>query len=230
MKEKKIESIAMIMDGNRRWAVENGMTKLDGHKYGVDKVLEVIDWIKEEEIKNLTVYAFSTENWNRTKIEVKAIMLLFEKFMKNQVNEIIQREVSVKFVGKRTMFSKKLQKLMDEIEEKSKDFKTTLYMAMSYGGRLEIVDAIKKISKEKTKKEIENFTENEFEKYLWTGQIKDPEIIIRTGGDTRLSNFLLWKSAYSELVFIDTKWPAFTKREFKKILKNYQKVKINKGK
>ena len=218
------------MDGNRRWAVENGMSKLEGHKYGAEKVLEVVDWIKEEGIENLTLYAFSTENWNRTKIEVQTIMKLFESFLKNEIQKIIQKEVRLKFVGDLSRFSKKLQKLMKEAEEKSKDFKITLFMAMSYGGRLEIVDAVKKLSKEKTKKEIENLSEEEFEKFLWTSELKDPEIIIRTGGDTRLSNFLLWKAAYSELVFIKTKWPAFSKREFKKILKDYQKVRINKGK
>ncbi len=226
----KIKSVAIIMDGNRRWAVENGMSKIEGHKYGAEKISEVIDWVLEEDIKNIVLYAFSTENWNRSKIEIDAIMFLFEDFIKNKLNKIIEKKVSIKFIGKLDMFSKKLQILMSEVEEKSKGFETVLFMAMSYGGRVEIIEGIKRLSQEKTKEDIESLTEGEFERYLWTSELDDPEIIIRTGGDRRLSNFLLWKSSYSELIFTDTKWPAFSEREFKKILKDYQKVKINKGK
>lgn len=146
MIEKKIKSVGMIMDGNRRWAVENGMSKIEGHKYGADKLLEVVDWIKEEGIEHLTLYAFSTENWNRTKIEVKALMFIFEDLIKNKFNEIIEKEVSIKFIGDKIMFSKKLQRLMNDSEKKSKGFKITLFIAMSYGGRLEIIDGIKKLS------------------------------------------------------------------------------------
>jgi len=218
------------MDGNRRWAVEKGMSKLDGHKYGAEKISKVIDWVKENDIKHLTLYAFSTENWNRSKIEIEVIMRLFENFIENEMDKIIEKKVSIKFIGKKEMFSNKLQGLMGKVEEKSKGFNTILYMAMSYGGRLEIVEGVKKLSQEKTKEEIESLTENEFEKYLWTANLEDPEIIIRTGGDTRLSNFLLWKAAYSELIFTKTKWPDFSKDEFEKILEDYKKAKINKGK
>ena len=228
---KQINSVAMIMDGNRRWAVENGMSKLGGHKYGAEKISEVIDWIKEQGIEHLTLYAFSTENWKRTKIEVETIMRLFEDFLINQIDKIIKKEVKIKFIGKLDMFSGKMQKLMKELELKSENHKTTLFMAMSYGGRLEIVEAVKKIIIEKKGQNIEKLSENEFEKYLWTEGLKDPEIVIRTGGDKRLSNFLLWKAAYSELFFTETFWPDFSKEEFLKILDEYRnETKINKGK
>jgi len=223
-----IKSIALIMDGNRRWAVENGMSKLDGHKYGAEKMLEVIDWVKENNIENLTVYAFSTENWNRTKIEVEVLMRLFENFFSEQLEKFIEKEVSVRFVGSKNRFSKKIQGIMEEVEEKTKDFKTNFFVAFSYGGRLEIVEAAKKIIQSGLK--AEDLTEEEFEKYLWTDELPDPEIVVRTGGDHRISNFLLWKIAYSEFVFLDTKWPAFSKEEFQQILADYEKVRINKGK
>ena len=218
------------MDGNRRWAVEKGMSKLDGHKYGAEKISEVIDWTMENDIEHLILYAFSTENWNRSKMEIDVIMRLFENFIENEMDKIIEKKVSIKFIGKKEMFSNKLKGLMSKVEEKSKGFNTILYMAMSYGGRLEIVEAVKRIYSEKTEEEVQFLTEDEFEKYLWSNGMKDPEIIIRTGGDTRLSNFLLWKAAYSELIFIETKWPDFSKEEFENILENYKKAKINKGK
>jgi len=138
-------------------------------------------------------------------MEIDVIMRLFENFIENEMDKIIEKKVSIKFIGKKEMFSNKLKGLMSKVEEKSKGFNTILYMAMSYGGRLEIVEAVKRIYSEKTEEEVQFLTEDEFEKYLWSNGMKDPEIIIRTGGDTRLSNFLLWKAAYSELIFIETK-------------------------
>ncbi len=157
-------------------------------------------------IEEITFYIFSTENWKRTKTEVNALMALFEKTIKEQFARLGEKGVEIKFIGDLKMFPKKLQKLIAELEEKTKSTKKKnkikVFLAASYGGRNEIINGIKKLSRELSKKEIEKLTEKDFEKYLYSGVISDPEIIIRTGGDTRLSNFLMWKSAYSELIFL----------------------------
>ena len=227
----KIKSIAIIIDGNRRWAVKNGLKKTEGHEYGLKKINKTISWIKEEGVENMTFYVFSTENWNRSKNEVNILMILFEKVFTEKIEEFINMEVSVKFVGSINKFSKKLQKIIKDTEEKTKHFKTKVFFAASYGGRAEIVDAVKNAGKDLTKKELEKMTEKKFESFLWTADIPDPEIIIRTGGNRRLSNFLLWKGAYSEIYFLNTLWPDFSKKLLGKILEHYyKKVKINKGK
>ena len=142
----------------------------------------------------------------------------------------MDKNVSLEFVGDLQKFPKQLEELMLDLQEKSRNNKYKVYFAVSYGGRLEIVEAIKKLSQELTKKEIIKLTKNKFEKFLWTAELPDPEIIIRTGGHRRLSNFLSWKSSYSEIVFLNTNWPTFNRREFKKILQNYRKnAQINKG-
>ncbi len=203
-KNSQVKSVGLILDGNRRWAVENGLGKLKGHSKGAENVLECIDWVKDFEIENVTFYAFSMENWNRTKIEVKTLLLLFEDMFFKQMDKILEKKVSVKFIGSLEKFPKKLQKKMLELEEKTKQHKTKVFFAVSYGGRDEILQAVKNISKKLTKFEIKKLTEEKFGEFLQSSEIPEPEIIIRTGGDKRLSNFLLWKSAYSELFFIDT--------------------------
>lgn len=227
----KIKSIAFIIDGNRRWAVKKGLKKTDGHEYGFKKIMQTISWGKESGIDNMTFYVFSTENWNREKNEVKILLSLMEKVFEKKSNETEEKKVSVKFIGSLEKFPKKLQKIMQEVEEKTKHFKTKVFFATSYGGRAEIVEAVKSIGKNLNKKELEKMTEKKFESFLWTADIPDPEIIIRTGGNRRLSNFLLWKGAYSEIYFLNTLWPDFSKKLLGKILEHYyKKVKINKGK
>ncbi|PID83137.1 di-trans,poly-cis-decaprenylcistransferase [Candidatus Campbellbacteria bacterium] len=230
---KEIKSVGFVCDGNRRWALENGMKKTDGHKVGFDNIVNVTNWAKEEKIQDLTFYVFSTENWNRSKMEVKILMKLFEKLFEDWTRGVFKSlDAKVKFVGRRSDFSKKNQKIMSNLEEETKNNKSiNVYFAASYGGRAEIVDGVKELVKTKTKKELEKLSEKEFEKFLWTKNLNDPEIVVRTGGDKRLSNFLLWKAAYSEIYFTKTKWPAFSKKEFKKILKDYREnTKVNKGK
>ncbi len=230
-KDINVKSVGIIIDGNRRWAVESGLGKLEGHKNGLNTVLECIGWAKELEIENVTFYTFSMENWKRTKIEVKALMMLFEDMFISKVDRILEKKVAVKFVGSLEKFPKKLHKKMLELEEKTAKYKTKIFFAISYGGRDEIIQGIKRVSEDLTKKEIKKLTEKKFQKYLQSVEIPEPEIIIRTGGDKRLSNFLLWKSAYSELFFIDTLWPDFSKKEFENILETYKKkVRVNKGK
>ena len=230
-KDKVVSSVGLILDGNRRWAVKNGLGKLCGHKEGSKTVLKTIDWIKEMGIENVTFYAFSMENWKRSKLEVKTLMLLFEDVFIEQMDVILEKEVSVKFVGSLHKFSRKLQKKMTELEEQTKHYKTKVFFAVSYGGRDEIVQAVKNIGESLGQKEIAKMTEKKFEKYLQSTDVPEPEIIIRTGGDKRLSNFLLWKSAYSELFFIDTLWPDFSKRHLSAIVGKYKKItRVNKGK
>ena len=231
-KKNKINSVGFIIDGNRRWAVENGISKLEGHRYGMETVKKAIKWSQEMDIKNLVFYVFSTENWNRVKIEVETLLALFSEFLEKEIDAFfVPNDLAVKFIGSRDRFSSRIQKLMDRAEDRTKNNKTNVFLAVSYGGRLEITEAIKKLSRELSKQDIEKLTEKDFEKFLWSQELPDPEIIIRTGGHARLSNFLTWKSVYSELFFTDTKWPAFSKDEFFEIIKIFQeKVKINNGK
>lgn len=225
--DKSVKSIGFIVDGNRRWAVEQGMSKLDGHKYGADRVMEVIDWAAELGIEQLCFYLFSTENWNRTPIEVKALMSLFEVQFQKFADQARSRGAKINFIGRKTDFSPKLQRLMTELEaETANNHNLEVFFAVSYGGRAEIVEAIKTLKPE----QLTNLTEQTFESHLWSAGLADPEIIIRTGGDHRLSNFLLWKSSYSELVFTKTKWPDFSKQELQSIIDNYHQVRVNKGK
>ena len=216
---KNIKSIGVIVDGNRRWAVENKLKKTAGHKEGLKKIFEFIDWSKKRDIENITFYVFSMENWNRTKIEVMILMKLFEEAFKKNEKKIIEKKVAVKFIGSFDKISKKLQKIMTEIERKTKNNKMKIFFALSYGGRDEIVQAVKKIIKEKV--HYSKINNEKIEKYLQSYKIPDPELIIRTGGAKRLSNFLLWKTAYSELFFIDKKWPEISEKDFDKIIEEY---------
>ena len=230
-KNVDVVSVGLILDGNRRWAAQNGLGKLEGHKEGVKTVLSSIDWARDFGIQHVTFYAFSTENWNRSKLEVEALLMLFESMFSEQMDLVLEKKVSVKFVGSLHMFPKKLQQSMKSIEEKTQNYEMCVYFAVSYGGRDEIVQAVKNVSKELSEEQIASLSEKEFEVYLQSGGVPDPQIIIRTGGDKRLSNFLLWKSAYAELFFINTLWPDFSKEELSAIVTEYrQKARINKGK
>lgn len=226
---KKIKSIGILIDGNRRWAIKNNLKKTEGHEFGAKNVVKTIKWAKEERVENLTFYVFSSENWKRSKIELKALFTLFKKVFSSEFFDIKSLAgAEFKFIGDIEKFPKKLQNSMRQFEDDSKKTKTEIkvFLAVSYGGRPEIIEAIKKIPA----KDVKNLTEEKFEKFLWSSEIIEPEIIIRTGGAKRLSNFLLWKSAYSEIFFVKKFWPDFTKKDFLNILEKYQKVLINKGK
>lgn len=217
--EKKIpRSISIIMDGNRRWAREHNLPTLEGHRMGYKKLKEVTDWVDEAGIKFLTVYAFSTENWNRTKKEVVYLMDLFRWVLREEIEEFKNKNIRISVVGEKELLPDDIQKEVLRVEKETKNL-TGLHvvLAISYGGRSEIVSAVNKIIKDKKN----DVSENDFAKYLWTKDIPDPDLIIRSGGEKRLSNFLPWQSAYSELFFIDTHWPAFTKEEFYSILQEY---------
>ena len=212
------QSIGIIMDGNRRWAKSQGLPSLEGHRRGYGKMKDVLKWTKNAGIKYLTIYAFSTENWNRTQEEVGYLMNLFREMIASAVSEALENNTRLIFIGQRERFSDDIRNAIEGAEQKTKDCKSfTFCIALSYGGRTEIIDAIHRIPKEK----LTTITEREFAQLLWTREVPDPDLIIRTSGEERLSGFLTWQSVYSELVFSKTYWPDFSKEEFDEILANY---------
>lgn len=219
--------IGMIMDGNRRWAKSEGLTSLEGHTHGYEKVKEVADWMKEAGVPNLILYAFSTENWNRSEKEVSYLMDLFRKMLTKEVDEFYKKGVKLLCAGERERLPKDLKQMIRDAEEKTKNnTQHTLVLCISYGGRAEILNATNQFLKEGK----ESVTEDEFSNALWTNSVPDPDIIIRTSGEQRLSGFLAWQSVYSELFFIDTHWPAFSKEEFFQILDEFAERERRHGK
>jgi undecaprenyl diphosphate synthase len=218
--------LGFIMDGNRRYAREQGLDAVAGHIAGKDKLIEVMRWSKEVGVKHLVVYAFSTENWQRSEAEVAGLMVLFSQVIKELEAEA-ERDFAVRFIGRREDFSAELQAEMKHLEESTAGDSTDLklWIALSYGGRAEIVNAANlAITKG------EPVTEESFAKLFWSADMPDPDLIVRTGGEVRLSNFLPWQSVYSELYFTPTYWPAFTKDEFMSILETYATRERRKGK
>ncbi len=210
--------IGVIMDGNRRWAREQGLPTLEGHRRGYKKSKQVMGWCKDAGVTHLVVYALSTENWNRAKEEVSYLMDLFRTLLTAEVDSLQREGVAVHFSGDLTRFPDDLQEMMNSVHVKNKKASQYhLWIAGSYGGRPEILEAVNKIIAEG----VTQVDEKTFASRLWTAGMPDPDIIIRTGGEKRLSNFLPWQSVYSELFFVDTYWPAFSKREFDTILRAY---------
>jgi undecaprenyl diphosphate synthase len=230
IKTKKPICIGFIMDGNRRWTGKSGVKSIEGHSEGYKKLKEVLGWVKEAGVNDAIVYAFSTENWRRTKEEVGALIGLLSFALSNEVESLVNQGVRLKFIGDLSMFPEDLQTAMKWAEkETSFNGPLTLTVALSYGGRAEILRAIKHVSL-LPKEEILSLNEESLKDYLWTAKTPDPDLIIRTGGEIRLSNFLSYQGVYSELFFTKTLWPDFSKEEFQKILKEYGERKINKGK
>ncbi len=220
-------SIGVIMDGNRRWAKEQGLPTLEGHRAGLEKVKDLMDWAREAGIKEVILYAFSTENWNRAPEEVSYLMDLFEHAFTTWLKEIQKDGGRIRFIGQRARFSERMQKLMNDAEEQTKDGTTgTLAIALSYGGRAEILDAVNTLLEEGR----EVVTEEELREVMWSRGLADPDLIIRTSGEKRLSNFLTWQGVYSELFFTDTKWPGFSKEEFDAIITEYSSRERRHGK
>ncbi len=220
--------VGFIMDGNRRWAHAHGLTALEGHRKGYEALKHIIDVVHDSGIKHMVCYAFSTENWNRNEIEVRGLMELF-KYALSTIGETYQnsgKNISIRFIGERARFDSSLQESMAEIENKSPtNSGLTVWVALSYGGRAEILEAVNRAVEKG-----DAVTEESFEKLLWTSGMPDPDLIIRTSGEERLSNFLLWQSAYSELFFTETLWPDFGEREFQSILDEYGKRQRRNGK
>jgi undecaprenyl diphosphate synthase len=223
--EIPLKCLGIIMDGNRRFAREQGIEESLGHLSGKDKLIEVIRWAATADIPHLVVYAFSTENWQRSKNEVTALLHLFGLVIK-ELEEKPEKDFKVRFIGRRGDFSPELQEDMARLEAtRSDDIKITVWIALSYGGRAEILEAVN-LAIEKG----QSVNEEDFAKLLWTDGMPDPDLIIRTGGEERLSNFLPWQSVYSELLFTPTYWPAFTKEEFMGILNTYAARQRRRGK
>lgn len=229
-KEKSIvakclpDHIGIIMDGNGRWARKRGLPRSVGHKAGANNFRKITKYCSKIGMKYLTVYAFSTENWSRPEEEINYLMRLFEQYLKEALSDFEQENIKVLFLGDKTVFSDNLQKLIDEVEKSSqKNTGMVLNIAMNYGGRQEITEAIKKIAVEleSNKLKIENVNEKLVSEYLYTAGQPDPDLIIRPSGELRLSNFLLWQGAYSELVFFNVLWPDFSERDLNRALNQY---------
>ncbi len=227
MTKKPIASIGVILDGNRRWAKERGLPTLEGHRRGFENVRSLITWSREELISTLYIYAFSTENWNRSPEEVGYLMKLFaEAFSGKFVDEAVENGLRIVFLGDRTPIAPDLLFEMKKTEERTKDGGAgTLAVCLSYGGRAEILAGVNKLIAEG----VETKTEEELKQALWGANLPDPDLIIRTGGEKRLSGFLTWQSVYSELFFVDTKWPDFSKKEFLGILAEYRNREQRRG-
>jgi undecaprenyl diphosphate synthase len=212
-------SIGIIIDGNRRWAKVHGKSTYDGHLAGLRRVKDAIEWAKERgSVTDVFFYALSTENWKRSSLELEHLLLLIELFFRTHAAELAKNNVRVRIAGQRSRFPTRIQKLFDDIEERTKDNTAiTAWFGLSYGGRAEILEGVLALQREKTLP-----TEESLKSALWTRDLPDPDIILRTGGEQRLSNFLTWGSVYSELFFTNTYWPAFTKEEFNAILDAYE--------
>ncbi|MBR1754312.1 isoprenyl transferase [bacterium] len=218
VKENNLEHIAIIMDGNRRWAKEKNLPSAMGHKKGVDALKATVRACDDFGIKYITVYAFSTENWHRTPEEVNFLMDLVAHTIKNQIEDLHENGVVIKFIGNTSQLSKKLQKIIFDAEEKTgKNQGVNLQIAFNYGARDEIKTAIQKISQKVLDGEIKTKDINEelISSELYTKSIPDPDLLIRTGGEKRISNYLLWQIAYSEILVFDEFWPEFGKEQLK---------------
>lgn len=210
--------IAIIMDGNGRWAKGKNRPRVFGHKAGADTLRKIVKYCGNIGVKYLTVYAFSTENWKRSQEEVSALMTLFKTYINSEKKMLLENKVRFIVSGREEGVSESLLKAIRELEkETSKDYKMTLNIAFNYGGRAEIIDAIKK-----AKEMGEEITEENFSKFLYN-DIPDPELIIRTSGEFRISNFLLWQLAYSEIYITDVYWPDFDEKELDKAIESYNK-------
>ena len=220
-----LNHVAIIMDGNGRWGLKYKNSRNAGHKAGLNVVEKIIKESLKNKIKYLTLYAFSTENWKRPKKEINYLFKLLENFLTNQVQDLNRQNIKLKIIGVKS-FSQKLNNLLKTSEKKtSKNSKLQINLALNYGSKSELVYAFKNL-----KKRNEKINENNISKYLQTKNIPDPDLLIRTGNTKRLSNFLLWQLAYSEIFFVKKLWPAFNEKDYKKLIIKYKKIKRNFGK
>ena len=220
-----LNHVAIIMDGNGRWGLKNKNSRNAGHKAGLTTVEKIIKESIKQKIKFLTLYAFSTENWKRPKKEIKFLFGLLENFLVNKIEDLHEQNIKLKIIGVKN-FSFKLNKLLKKSEYKtSENTKLQINLALNYGSKFELIDAFKNL-----KRNNEKINENNLSKYLQTRDIPDPDILIRTGNTKRLSNFLLWQIAYSEIFFEKKLWPDFSEKDYNKIIKKYKMIKRNFGK
>ena len=216
--------VAIIMDGNGRWGLKHKKSRNAGHKEGLNAIEKIIKETVKQKIKFLTLYAFSTENWKRPKKEINFLLNLLENFLSNRINDLHKKDIKLKIIGVKK-FSKKLNNLLNFVEKKtSKNSKLQINLAINYGSKIEIINAFKLINKSKS-----TINEKNFSKYLQTKNMPDPDILIRSGNKKRLSNFLLWQLAYSEIFFEKKLWPDFNEKDYLRIIKQFRKIKRNYG-
>ena len=219
-----LRHVAIIMDGNGRWATQRGRPRLFGHHAGAKRVREIVESCPDVGVKYLTIFAFSTENWKRTQVEVAGLMGLFRRYINKETRALVQFGVRVRFIGDREHLDAKLVSLMNELEEKTaENTKTNLTIALNYGARDEVARATKLLAKDVARGLLDpdEVNEESIPKYLDTRVLPDPDLVIRTSGEARISNFLLWQSAYAEYEFVDTLWPDFSREEFASLCASY---------
>ena len=221
-----VKHVAIIMDGNGRWGLKKKKSRNLGHREGLFAVESIIKQTIKKKIKYLTLYAFSTENWKRPKKEVNFLFNLLEEFLKKKINELNNQGIKLKIIGDKKAFSKKLIKILFYSENLTKKNKTLLLnLALNYGSKAELINAMNLILKKK-----KQITESNIEKNLYTNDTPNPDLLIRTGNTNRLSNFLLWQTAYSEIYFVKKLWPDFSSRDYNNILLKFKQTKRNFGK
>ena len=219
-----LRHVAIIMDGNGRWATQRGRPRLFGHHAGAKRVREIVESCPDVGVKYLTIFAFSTENWKRTQVEVAGLMGLFRRYITKETRALVQFGVRVRFIGDRENLDAKLVSLMNELEEKTvENTETNLTIALNYGARDEVARATKLLARDVALGLLDpdNVNEESITKYLDTRVLPDPDLVIRTSGEARISNFLLWQSAYAEYEFVDTLWPDFSREEFASLCASY---------
>ena len=217
--------IAVIMDGNGRWAKQHSLGRIAGHKKGVEAVRETVTACRELGVRYLTLYAFSSENWDRPAREVKSLMGLLEKFLKMELKTMLDRDIRLLAIGNCGTLPENVLKTLNEVISKTQgNSAMTLILALSYGGRDEILEAVRKIAREAAEGKIDpgDLNKEAFSDYLYTEGIPDPDLLIRTSGEHRISNFLLWQTAYTEFYFTDVLWPDFRKKDLIAAIRDYQ--------
>ncbi len=216
--------VAIIMDGNGRWATQRGRPRLFGHHAGARRVREIVEACPDLGVKYLTIFAFSTENWKRTQVEVAGLMNLFRRYITKEARALREAGVRVRFIGDRVRLDAKLVAMMDELENLTcENDLVHLTIALNYGGRDEVARATKRLAQDVANGRLDpaSVDEETLPRYLDTCVLPDPDLVIRTSGEARISNFLLWQSAYAEYEFIDTLWPDFTRQEFASLVESY---------
>ncbi len=214
--------VAVIMDGNGRWAKEKNLPRIEGHRAGAKSVREIVETSARLGIKFLTLYAFSKENWKRPQREIKTLWKLLEEYLKKEDKVLVENQFRLRVIGQRKDIPSHVRKELDRVEDLTKNFeRLTIILALNYGGRDEIVDAVTRIARDKDC-DVESLDEEKFSDYLYTNHIPDPDLLIRTSGELRVSNFLLWQIAYSEIWITPVYWPDFRKKQLLQALVDYQ--------
>ena len=217
--------VAIIMDGNGRWGIQKKKSRNYGHSKGIEVVENIIEEAVSKKIKYLTLFTFSTENWKRPKSEIKFLISILKKYIQKELNNLIKKKIKLKIIGNLDKFPKSLKLKLKNAEKLTRsNNKIQIIIALNYGSKEEIINTVKKLNKSSIRINEKNISEN-----LYTKNIPDPEILIRTGNRNRLSNFLLWQLSYTEIYFVSKLWPDFTRKDFSKIINNFSKVKRNFG-